>query len=325
MNIDFNAWYALESAMQDEKSRRVSRATLKRVARFAHPQRRAVYGLLATSSVAAVLAVASPVLAGRVVDTIIGGRDFDLVVWLALAIAGVAVLEAGFSLAERWQSSRIGEDLILRLRQAVFDHVQRMPIAFFTRTRTGALVSRLNNDVIAAQRAFSETISGVVTNVIALVLTLIVMLTLSWQVTVLAMVLLPIFLLAGSADGQAFGVDAPRGREPRLDDDDPDDRAVLRAGRDVDQAVRPAFHRERRVRVAGTARARHRRADGGGAVAVPRGVDARVLAGVGAGLRAGRVLRVRRADGAGHDRDAGAAADSSVRAVDGVGRMHGWT
>jgi len=202
MNIDFNAWYALESAMQDEKSRRVSRATLKRVARFAHPQRHAVYALLATSSVAAVLAVASPVLAGRVVDTIIGGRDFGLVVWLALAIAGVAVLEAGFSLAERWQSSRVGEDLILRLRQSVFDHVQRMPIAFFTRTRTGALVSRLNNDVIAAQRAFSETISGVVTNVIALVLTLIVMLTLSWQVTVLAMVLLPIFLIPARRMGK---------------------------------------------------------------------------------------------------------------------------
>jgi ABC-type multidrug transport system fused ATPase/permease subunit len=202
MNIDFNAWYALESAMQDEKNRRVSRATLKRVARFARPQRRAVYALLATSAFAAVLAVASPVLAGRVVDTIISGRDFDLVVWLALAIAGVAVLEAGFSLAERWQSSRVGEDLILRLRQSVFDHVQRMPIAFFTRTRTGALVSRLNNDVIAAQRAFSETISGVVTNVIALVLTLAVMLTLSWQVTVLSIVLLPIFLIPARRMGK---------------------------------------------------------------------------------------------------------------------------
>ncbi|KOV84345.1 ABC transporter ATP-binding protein [Nocardia sp. NRRL S-836] len=202
MNIDFNAWYALESAMQDEEHRRVSRATLKRVARFAGPQRRAVLALLATSAVAAVLAVASPVLAGRVVDTIIGGRDLDLVLWLALAIAGVAVLEAGFSLAERWQSARVGEDLILRLRQSVFDHVQRMPIAFFTRTRTGALVSRLNNDVIAAQRAFSETISGVVTNLIALVLTLVVMLTLSWQVTVLAMLLLPVFLIPARRMGR---------------------------------------------------------------------------------------------------------------------------
>ncbi|ANZ38393.1 ABC transporter [Lentzea guizhouensis] len=202
MNIDFNAWYALESAMQDKENRRVSRATLKRVARFARPQRRAVGALLVTSAVAAVLAVASPVLAGRVVDTIIAGRDLGLVVWLALAIAGVAVLEAGFSLAERWQSARVGEDLILRLRQSVFDHVQRMPIAFFTRTRTGALVSRLNNDVIAAQRAFSETISGVVTNLIALVLTLIVMLTLSWQVTVLAMLLLPVFLIPARRMGR---------------------------------------------------------------------------------------------------------------------------
>ena len=98
---------------------------------------------------------------------------------LALIIAGVAVLDAGVGLLERWQSSRLGEGLILDLRRRVFDHVQRMPIAFFTRTRTGALVSRLNNDVIGAQRAFTSALSGVVTNVIALVLTLAVMIGLS--------------------------------------------------------------------------------------------------------------------------------------------------
>ncbi|MEK6312637.1 MAG: ABC transporter transmembrane domain-containing protein, partial [Curtobacterium sp.] len=110
------------------------------------------------------------------------------IVWLAVVIALVAVADAGSSLATRWYSARIGEGVILDLRTAVFDHVQKMPIAFFTRTRTGALVSRLNNDVIGAQQAFSGTLSGVVTNLVALVLTLIVMLSTSWLVTVIAVV-----------------------------------------------------------------------------------------------------------------------------------------
>ena len=110
--------------------------------------------------------------------------------------------EAGVGLLARWLSARIGEGLILDLRQAVFDHVQKMPIAFFTRTRTGALVSRLNNDVIGAQRAFSDTLSGVVGNLVALALTLAVMLSLSWQITLLALVLLPIFVLPARRMGR---------------------------------------------------------------------------------------------------------------------------
>jgi ABC-type multidrug transport system fused ATPase/permease subunit len=110
-------------------------------------------------------------------------------------IAGIAVAEALLGIVTRWLSAKIGEGLILDLRRAVFDHVQRMPVAFFTRTRTGALVSRLNNDVIGAQRAFSDTLSGVVGNLVTLLLTLAVMLSLSWQVTLLALVLLPVFVL----------------------------------------------------------------------------------------------------------------------------------
>jgi len=116
-------------------------------------------------------------------------------VLIAAVIAVLAVIDAGLGLAERWQASRIGEGLILDLRRAVFSHVQRMPVAFFTRTRTGALVSRLNNDVIGAQRAFTSTLSGLVTNVIQLLLTVVVMLTLSWQVTLLALILLPVFVV----------------------------------------------------------------------------------------------------------------------------------
>ncbi len=137
----------------------------------------------------------TPVLAGRVVNAIVSGDDEGRVVRLALLIALIAVVEAALGILGRRLSATLGEGLILDLRTAVFDHVQRMPVAFFTRTRTGALVSRLNNDVIGAQRAFSNTLSGVVTNLVTLVLTLAVMLTLSWQITLLALALLPVFVV----------------------------------------------------------------------------------------------------------------------------------
>ncbi|MGH7749904.1 MAG: ABC transporter ATP-binding protein, partial [Candidatus Dormibacteria bacterium] len=154
------------------------------------------------SVVGAVLAVATPVLAGRVVDAIVAGGPVSTVVGLAVLIAAIAIAENLAGIVQRWLSSNLGEGLILDLRAAVFDHVQRQPVAFFTRTRTGALVSRLNNDVIGAQRAFSDTLSGVVGNVVTLVLTLVVMLSLSWQVTVLALVLLPIFVLPARRVGR---------------------------------------------------------------------------------------------------------------------------
>jgi len=196
MEMGFNHWMALESAMQGEPPRRAfRRATLRRIVAFVRPHRRALVGFLRLSVVLAVLTVASPVLAGRAVDAIIEGRSGGTLVGLAGLLALIALLDAGVGVAERWQSSKIGEGLILDLRRAVFDHVQKMPVAFFTRTRTGALVSRLNNDVIGAQRAFTWTLSGVVSNAIALLLTLGVMLRLSWQVTGLALLLLPVFVV----------------------------------------------------------------------------------------------------------------------------------
>jgi len=196
MQMDFTHWMALESAMQGEQPRRtVTRATLRRIAEFARPHRRELVAFLLLSVVAAVLTVATPVLAGRVVDEIVDGSDEGTVIGLAVLIALIAVLDGVVGLAERWQSSKIGEGLILDLRRAVFGHVQRMPVAFFTRTRTGALVSRLNNDVIGAQRAFTWTLSGVVSNGIALLLTLGVMFRLSWQITALALLLLPVFVV----------------------------------------------------------------------------------------------------------------------------------
>nr|MDT0660526.1 ABC transporter ATP-binding protein [Micromonospora sp. DSM 115978] len=195
MSMEVTAWVSLHHAMNARDERPLSRATLKRIAGFARPHRTPIILFLLLSMVTAVLTVAAPVLAGRVVDAIGAGVETDVVVRLAVLIAVIALAEAGLGLVTRYLSANIGEGLIVALRTAVFDHVQRMPVAFFTRTRTGALVSRLNNDVIGAQRAFSDTLSGVVGNTVTLLLTLAVMLSISWQITLLALVLLPIFVL----------------------------------------------------------------------------------------------------------------------------------
>ncbi|WP_328681489.1 ABC transporter ATP-binding protein/permease [Streptomyces sp. NBC_00322] len=196
MDMEVTAWTSLHSAMNAQQERRpFSRATLRRIASFARPHRRQLYRFLLLSVVTALLAVATPVLAGRVVDAIVKGQDTGTVTRLALLIGVIAIAEAALGLLTRWLSATLGEGLILDLRTAVFDHVQRMPVAFFTRTRTGALVSRLNNDVIGAQRAFSNTLSGVVSNLVTLLLTLAVMLSISWQITLLALLLLPVFVV----------------------------------------------------------------------------------------------------------------------------------
>ncbi|MBE1563850.1 ABC transporter ATP-binding protein [Nonomuraea africana] len=196
MDMEVTAWNQLYGAMNARQERRpFSAATLRRITAFARPHRGRLIRFLALSLVMAALAVAAPVLAGRVVDAIVKAQPFDVVLGLAGLIAGLALAEAGLGLLTRYLSSSIGEGLILDLRTAVFDHVQRMPIAFFTRTRTGALVSRLNNDVIGAQRAFTDVVSSVAGNLVTLVLTLIVMIGISWQITLLALLLLPVFVL----------------------------------------------------------------------------------------------------------------------------------
>ncbi|MEV5433461.1 ABC transporter ATP-binding protein [Streptomyces sp. NPDC052701] len=194
--METTAWTQLHSVMTAQQERRpLARATLRRIGAFARPHRRRIALFVLLGVATALLAVATPVLAGRVVDVIVSHGDEGTVVRLALLIALIAVAEAALGIVARRLSATLGEGLILDLRTAVFDHVQRMPVAFFTRTRTGALVSRLNNDVIGAQRAFSNTLSGVVSNLVTLLLTLAVMLTLSWQITLLALVLLPVFVI----------------------------------------------------------------------------------------------------------------------------------
>ncbi len=196
MRMETTAWTQLHSVINAEQDRRpFALATLRRIGAFARPHRRRIVLFVLLGVGTALLAVATPVLAGWVVDTIVSDGDEGRVVRLALLIALIAVAEAALGILGRRLSATLGEHLILDLRTAVFDHVQRMPVAFFTRTRTGALVSRLNNDVIGAQRAFSNTLSGVVSNLVTLLLTLAVMLTLSWQITLLALVLLPVFVI----------------------------------------------------------------------------------------------------------------------------------
>ncbi|WP_344000306.1 ABC transporter ATP-binding protein [Streptomyces thermocarboxydovorans] len=200
--METTAWTQLHSVLNAQERRPLARVTLRRIGGFARPHRRRIALFVLLGSATALLAVATPLLAGSVVDTIVSGGDEQRVVQLALLIALIAVAEAALGILGRRLSASLGEDLILDLRTAVFDHVQRMPVAFFTRTRTGALVSRLNNDVIGAQRAFSNTLSTVVSNIVTLLLTLTVMLALSWQITLIALVLLPVFVIPARLMGR---------------------------------------------------------------------------------------------------------------------------
>jgi ATP-binding cassette subfamily B protein len=191
------AWRAMGSARNRDKVRdaKVPKGTWRRVFRFARPYRSDLLIFLAMITGDALIGVITPILAGRVVNDITRDAGSRVIIDIALVIAGLAVVDAGLSFAQRWYSARIGEGLIYDMRTKVFDHVQRMPLAFFTRTQTGALVSRLNNDVLGAQQAFTSTLSGLVSNAVSLVLTAGVMFTLSWPITLISIVMLPVFVI----------------------------------------------------------------------------------------------------------------------------------
>ncbi|GAA4227115.1 ABC transporter ATP-binding protein [Actinomadura meridiana] len=192
-----NGWQVMASFRKDGSVTRqkLKPGTVKRIAGYARPYVRELVLFLTLNSLAALIVVANPLLLKAIIDQgIVSGRQ-DLVIWLAVAVAGLALVEAVLGLGQRWYSSQIGEGLIYDLRSQVFGHVQRQPVAFFMRAQTGSLVSRLNNDVIGAQRAITTTLSSVVSNVISLVVVVITMMILSWQVTLVALFLLPIFIL----------------------------------------------------------------------------------------------------------------------------------
>ncbi|MFG2074974.1 ABC transporter ATP-binding protein [Nonomuraea maritima] len=185
---------------------RLRPGTVRRIARYARPHSRHIVAFLLLVVAGAVIVIANPLLMKAIIDEGVLPRRTEVVVWLAVAIGALALVDAGLTLVQRWFSARIGEGLIYDLRTEVFDHVQRMPVAFFMRAQTGALVSRLNTDVIGAQRALTSTLSSVVANVVSLVLVLGAMLALSWQVTLVALVLLPVFVLPAKYVGRRMSV-----------------------------------------------------------------------------------------------------------------------
>jgi ATP-binding cassette subfamily B protein len=188
---------SFRSLTQDQsvKNQKLKPGTLKRIAKFAIPYKVSLTFFLITVVIDAFLVVATPLLLRKLIDDGVIPKNGELVTKLAFAVGVIAVLDALFSMAGRWFSSRIGEGLIYDLRKQIFEHVQRQSIAFFTRTQTGALISRLNSDVIGAQQAFTSTLSGVISNLLSLILVAATMLTLSWQITLVSLVLLPVFLL----------------------------------------------------------------------------------------------------------------------------------
>ena len=174
---------------------KVNRSSMRRVVVFARPYSSSIIGFLISILVAAAIALVPPLLFRTIVDTAIPAGDKRRIVVLTIILVVVAMGDAILSIVQRWYSSRIGEGLIYDLRVALFDKVQNMPIAFFTRTQTGALISRLNNDVVGAQTAVTGTLGSVVSNVVVLVTTLGAMLALEWRLTVLSLVVLPVFII----------------------------------------------------------------------------------------------------------------------------------
>jgi ATP-binding cassette subfamily B protein len=190
-------WMSFRTLTQDQsvKDQKLKPGTVKRIARYALPYKRSLIFFLVTVIIDAMLVVSTPLLLRRLVDEGVIPGNSSLVTRLALLVGLIAVGDALVNMIGRWFSARIGEGLIFDLRTQVFQHIQRQSIAFFTRTQTGALISRINSDVIGAQQAFTTTLSGVISNLLSLVLVIGTMLILSWQITIVSLLLVPAFLL----------------------------------------------------------------------------------------------------------------------------------
>jgi ATP-binding cassette subfamily B protein len=190
-------WAAYQGFTNDRsvKQKQLSEGTLRRVFSYATGFKIPIIAYLLLLVADSILVIAQPLLFKRIVDTAIPNSDSRQVTMIALGIAGISVLSAALGIFSRRMQSAIGEGLIFNLRTQVFDHVQRQSIAFFTRAQTGALISRLNGDVLGAQRAFTSTLGGVVSNVISLLTVGATMFILSWQITVASLLLLPLFMV----------------------------------------------------------------------------------------------------------------------------------
>ena len=184
------------------RGRRLDRSSLRRVWVFARPYKGVIVAFLASILLAALVELVPPFVFRSIIDDAIPSGDRGRIWTLAMIAVGAAVADAVLAIAQRWYSSRIGEGLIFDLRVALFDKVQRMPVAFFTRTQTGSLISRLNNDVVGAQTAVTSTLGSVVSNVVVLATTLAAMIALEWRLTLLSLVVLPVFIIPARRVGQ---------------------------------------------------------------------------------------------------------------------------
>jgi ATP-binding cassette, subfamily B, bacterial len=187
---------------REYRGRGVDRSVARRAWGLTVPYRRRLWGFLSIIVLMAIATAAPPQLVRLVIDRAIPAGDMGLLTWLFLAMLGVALAVATLSMVERWLSASIGEELILDLRTMLYRHVQSMPLGFFTRTQTGALITRLNNDVVGAQRAMTGTLGGIVDNLIGVSVTLVAMLLLEWRVTLLSLVLLPLFIIPARIVGE---------------------------------------------------------------------------------------------------------------------------
>lgn len=200
-------WAQMRSMRRDRSvlKHRVAPGTARRMLSFARPYRRTLAVFMVAVVLDAIVTALNPLILRSLIDKGIIGKDQILVVQLALLAAGLAIADAGLSVVERRISAAIGEGLIYDMRSKVFRHIQAMPVAFFSRTQTGALISRLNNDVIGAQQAFTDLLSNVVGNAVLVVIVLATMFVLSWPITLVALILLPLFLIPARRVGQRVG------------------------------------------------------------------------------------------------------------------------
>ncbi len=198
-------WHGMGDAAA-VKGKRLDRNLLRRAWAMAHPYRRLIFTVLGLIVIDALLSLVPPFLFRSIIDTAIPQARRSMVTWLAVFIVLAALADGGVTLLRRWCSSRVGEGLIYTLRTTLFDKVQRMPVAFFTRTQTGALISRLNNDVVGAQRAVTGTLEQVVSNSITLVVGLTAMFILEWRLSLLALVILPVFVIPAKRVGRKLSV-----------------------------------------------------------------------------------------------------------------------
>ncbi len=199
-----SGWFAYLRHDEQEDRPAISRDLLLRVWHFAHPYQRKVLQLLFTIMLISGLSLVSPLLFRALIDKAIPNRDFTLLNWLALGMVGIPIANGVIGVWQRQLNSAIGEGVICDLRQALYGHMQRMSLRFFTQTRTGELMSRLNNDVVGAQQAISNTFVTIVSNVVTLVATLAIMLSLEWRLTLLALAILPLFVLPARRIGRVL-------------------------------------------------------------------------------------------------------------------------